>query len=169
MHILKIHKIQHLYATDRIQNILPKLWHPGIKKFEKWQVQEGFSDHLLKQIIKTSCERYHFYSLGKEHPYLQRGARDARGNLTNEALHFAQFTTLIHFLFCPITFSQQFLIFMKPSIKILGFNQLFLMKPPVSFKTFIFLKNVCFSVVNLLLLQGIQLRTQKGIFSSSIQ
>ena len=77
-----------------------------IKKFEKWQVQEGFSNLPLKQIIRPSCERYPPYSPGKEHPYLQRGATDAKGNLNDKALHFAQFSTFIHFLFCPITFSQ---------------------------------------------------------------
>lgn len=50
-------------------------WHIEYLKpeeFEKWHVQEGLSDHLLKQVIKPLVRGSLPISEGKEHSYLQR-------------------------------------------------------------------------------------------------
>lgn len=51
-------------------------WHTEdfkMKEFEKWHLQEVFSELLLKHVIRPSCERYSFYiPRKKKHIYLQK-------------------------------------------------------------------------------------------------
>lgn len=43
-----------------------------LEEFEKFQIQERFSDFLRKQIVRSSCERLPSCPQRKEHPYLWR-------------------------------------------------------------------------------------------------
>lgn len=76
---------------------------------------------------------------GKQHPYLRR--RDTEGNVNKR---LAKFLLVYYSSLIPlglIIFLHNFLLFIKPNIKTLRFNQFFslhfLMKAPVSPKNFV--------------------------------
>ena len=78
---------------DGVQDTLPQnmaSWHIEYfkwKEFKKQQVQAGFSELSLKQVINCHVRGALPLPRGKEHPYLQRH-RDTDKNLNRQALMF---------------------------------------------------------------------------------
>ena len=100
---------------------------------------------------------------GKEHPYLHR-QREGKRNLNEQTLLFAPLLHLAHTLFCLVILFHGSPRFIKTSIKTLRYNSFlgssFPYESSVSCHVKLIVnKFVCFSFVNLLLLQRPQLRT----------
>lgn len=84
-----------------------------LRKFEKWQVQEGLSDLLLMKVIKISCERCPLYTWRKGvslSPKMEGPRKKSEG------------TGLAEFLLRPFTFFLDSVLFIELSRKTLRFN-----------------------------------------------
>lgn len=116
--------------ADRVQDMLPPnmahwlIEYLKLKGSEKQQVQEGFYDLPLKQVIRPSVRNALPTPGGKEHPYLGRTS-DAKRNLNKQASCFPSLPHSAHTHFSPITFFPNSPLFIKPAIKILSFNCFF--------------------------------------------